>query len=87
MSSLSPSRTLGAICGKFDAQVAYRVQIQRSTYVWKAKEISFPMPLVPHHYQVRVGPSQQESLKQVDVQNLTASHLLGCWPVYRIGAH
>ena len=36
-------RNLGAAHTKTVAQVAYVVRFGRSTYVWKAKEISFPM--------------------------------------------
>jgi hypothetical protein len=40
-SSVDKNRRLGRI----------RSQFRRSTYLWKAKEISFPIPPVPYHYQ------------------------------------
>jgi hypothetical protein len=50
ISNSTATRSLGLGCLKNDTQVAYRAQIRRSTHVWKAYEIRFPIPLVPHHY-------------------------------------
>ena len=52
MSGSSLPRSSEAVCTKIDAQVAYEVQIRRSTYGWKTKEISFPIPPVPCQYDV-----------------------------------
>jgi hypothetical protein len=78
MSSSSPSRTSGAVCGKTDVQVAHGVQIRRSTFVWKVKEISFPMPPIPRHYQVK---SQRKLSKQVDIQNMIGCCVAVFWAV------
>ena len=40
-------RNSGAAHTKTVTQVAYVLRFGRSTYVWKAKEISFPMDLAP----------------------------------------
>lgn len=53
-SSSSPPRSPGAACTKFIAQVAYGLGFRLSTYAWKAKEISFPMALVPPQNSFRV---------------------------------
>ncbi len=41
-------RSLGPVCTKTGAQVAYVLGLGRSLYIWKAKNITFPMVLVPH---------------------------------------
>ena len=41
-SSSSPPRNSGAVRTKNDALVTYGLRLGRSTYAWKAKEISFP---------------------------------------------
>jgi hypothetical protein len=50
LSNSTPTRNPGSECVKNDAQVAYGVQIQYSTYVRKAKEMSFSMASAPCHY-------------------------------------
>src|SRR4029078_4754688 len=42
----SPVRTAGADLTKTDAQATYGLRFGRSTYRWKAKEISFPTQLI-----------------------------------------
>ena len=54
-SSLSSLRALGEVHTKFVAQVAFGLRFQRSTYVWKANETTFPMDLVPHQNSFRVN--------------------------------
>jgi hypothetical protein len=84
--SSSLPRSLGAACTKTDVRVSYGVQIQRSIYVWKAKEISFPIPPVPHHCKDRDNGNHETSGCLESVRVLRR-RLLGCWPMYRIGAH
>jgi hypothetical protein len=86
VSNSTPTRSPGPGRHKNDAKVAYRVQIQCSTYVWKDKEIRFPMPLVPRHYQVRVNGNCQNNWTSRIYQGAAPS-FLGRWPVYHIGAH
>jgi hypothetical protein len=45
--SLSPTRSLGLSRIQIDVQIAYDLRFGRSTYARKAKEIKFPMELVP----------------------------------------
>jgi hypothetical protein len=45
--SSSPTRSLGPLCIQIDVQIAYDLCFGRSTYARKAKEITFPMELVP----------------------------------------
>jgi hypothetical protein len=45
--SLSLTRCPGPSCIQIDVQIAYDLRLGRSTYERKAKEITFPMELVP----------------------------------------
>jgi hypothetical protein len=45
--SSSPTRSLGPVHIQIDVQIAYGLRFGRSTYARKAKEITFPMALVP----------------------------------------
>jgi hypothetical protein len=44
--SSSPTRSPGPPRIQIDVQTAYDLHFGRSTYAWKAKEITFPMELV-----------------------------------------
>jgi hypothetical protein len=45
--SSSPTQSPGAPRIQIDVQIAYDLRFERSTYARKAKEIKFPMTLVP----------------------------------------
>ena len=49
----SPTRSPGPPCIQIDAQDAYDLRFERSTYARKAKEIAFLMELVP--YPTKIG--------------------------------
>jgi hypothetical protein len=52
--SSSPTQSPGLPHIQIDIQIAYDLCFGRSTYARKAKEITFPMPLVPCLTKIRV---------------------------------
>jgi hypothetical protein len=60
------TRSLGLPCIQIDVQIAYNLRFGRSTYAWKAKEITFPMVLVPCPTKIEVVCNHQKS---TDFQN------------------
>jgi hypothetical protein len=52
--SSSPPRSLGPPYIQIDVQVAYDLRFGRSTYAWKAKEITFAMASVSCPTKIRV---------------------------------
>ncbi len=48
-------RSLGPVCTKMDAQVAYVLGFGRSLYGWKSNKITFLMVLVPRPNSFRVN--------------------------------
>jgi hypothetical protein len=59
--SLSPTRSLGLSHIQIDVQIAYDLRFGRSTYARKAKEIKFPMELVPCPTKIGVIRNNQNS--------------------------
>jgi hypothetical protein len=57
----SPTRSLGPRCLQIDVQYASDLQFLLYTYAWKAKEITFPLPLVP--WSTKTGVSRNHRNK------------------------
>jgi hypothetical protein len=64
--SSSPTRSPGPPRIQIDIQIAYDVHFGSSTYAQKAKEITFPMELVPYPTKIGVVRNYQNS---TDLQN------------------
>jgi hypothetical protein len=64
--SSSPTRSPGPSHIQIDVQIAYDLRFGRSTYEWKAKEITFPMVLVSCLTKIGVVLNHQNS---TDFQN------------------
>jgi hypothetical protein len=84
--SSSPTRSPGPPHIQIDVQIAYDLHFGCSTYARKAKEINFPMALVPCPNKIEVIRNYQNS---TDFQN----HFWCCttifprWAVYPVGVH
>jgi hypothetical protein len=61
LSSSSPTQSPGPPCMQIDVQIAYDLCFRHSTYARKAKEITFPMALVPCPTKIRVVRNHQNS--------------------------
>jgi hypothetical protein len=59
--SSSPTRSLGPPHIPIDVQIAYNLRFGRSTYAWKAKEITFLMTLVSCPTKIGVICNHQNS--------------------------
>ena len=79
----SPTRSPGPPCIQIDSQNAYDLRFGRSTYARKAKEITFPMVLVPCPTKIGVSRNHQNNL---DFQNCpgAAPPILAHWAVYQV---
>jgi hypothetical protein len=64
--SLSPTRSPGPPHIQIDVQIAYDLPFRRSTYAWKAKEITFPMASILRTTKIAVIRNHQNS---TDLQN------------------
>jgi hypothetical protein len=64
--SSSPTRSPGPPCIQIDIQIAYDLHFGSSTYARKAKEITFPMELVPYPTKIGVVRNYRNS---TDFQN------------------
>jgi hypothetical protein len=69
---------------KTNAQVAYRVQIRCSTYVWRDKENNFLIPPASHHYQVRLNRNRWNMWKSIIYQGVALPSFgplgrVSCW--------
>jgi hypothetical protein len=64
--SSSPTRSPGPPHIQIDIQIAYDLHFGSSTYAQKAKEITFPMELVPYPTKIGVVRNYQNS---TDLQN------------------
>jgi hypothetical protein len=71
---------------QMDVQIAYDLHFGHSTYARKAKEISFPMELVPWQTKIGVIRNHQNS---TDFQNRfwCCTTILVRWAVYPVGIH
>ena len=79
ISSQSPIRNPGAGRTKNVAQVAYGLRFGRSTYGWKAKKITFPMPPVPCLNSVVCDGNHRFSTEAFFCPELVR------WAVYQVG--
>jgi hypothetical protein len=71
---------------QIDVQIAYDLRFGCSTYVRKAKEVTFPMALVPCLTKIGVVHNHQKS---TDFQNRAwcCTTILARWAVYPVGVH
>jgi hypothetical protein len=84
--SLSPTRSPGPSHIQIDVQIGYDLRFGCSTYARKAKEINFPMALVPCPNKIKVIQNYQNS---TDFQNhfWCCTTILARWAVYPVGVH
>jgi hypothetical protein len=84
--SLSPTQSLGPPRIQIDIQFAYDLCFGHSTYARKAKEIAFPMALVPCPTKIGVIRNHQNS---TNFQNhfWCCTTILARWAVYLVGVH
>jgi hypothetical protein len=84
--SLSQTRSPGPPRIQIDVQIAYDICFGRSTYVQKAKEITFPMALVLCPTKIGVIHNRQNS---TDFQNhfWCCATILARWAMYPVGVH
>jgi hypothetical protein len=84
--SSSPTRSPGPPYIQIDIQIAYDLCFRRSTFARKAKEITFPMALVPCPSKIGVIHNHQNSN---NFQNhfWCYATILARWAVYPVGAH
>ena len=80
----SPTRSPGPPCIQIDAQNAYDLRFGRSTYARKAKEITFPMGLVPCPTKIGVSCNHRNKLRFQNCPG-AAPPILAHWAVYRVG--
>jgi hypothetical protein len=80
----SPTQSPGPHCLKIDVQDTSDLQFRWTTYAWKYKEITFPLPSVPWTTKIVVGRNHRN---KIDFYNLrgTASPILGLGPVSQVG--
>jgi hypothetical protein len=71
---------------QIDVQIAYDLHFVRSTYEWKAKEVTFPMELVLCKTKIGVVRNHQNN---TDFQNhfWCCATILVRWAVYPVGVH
>jgi hypothetical protein len=83
--SASQPRSPGAICLKLDALATYGVGFGRSIYGWNQNFIRLPM--AQSHLKI---PSESTGIIETsghpESARVLRHHLLGRWPVYRVGA-
>jgi hypothetical protein len=84
--SSSPTRSPGPPHIQIDVQIAYILCFGHSIYARKAKEITFPMALVPCLTKIGVVRNYQNS---TDFQNRfwCCATILARWAVYPVGVH
>jgi hypothetical protein len=84
--SSSPTRSPGPPCIQIDVQIAYDLRFGHSTYAQKAKEITFPMELVPCPTKIGFVRNYQNS---TDFQNhfWCCTTILARLAVYPVGVH
>jgi hypothetical protein len=84
--SSSPTRSQGPPHIQIDVQIVYDLRFGRSTYAQKAKEITFPMTLVPCPTKIGVVRNYQNS---TDFQNRfwCCTTILARWTMYPVGVH
>jgi hypothetical protein len=84
--SLSPTHSPGPPRIEIDVQIAYDLRFGRSTYARKAKEITFPMALIPCQSKIEFIRNHRNS---IDFQNhfWCCATILARWAVYPVGVH
>jgi hypothetical protein len=84
--SSSPIWSLGPPHIQIDIQIVYDLRFGRSIYARKAKEVTFPMVLVPCPNKIGVVHNYQNS---TDFQNhfWCCATILARWAVYLVGVH
>jgi hypothetical protein len=84
--SSSPTQSLGPPHIQMDVQIAYDLHFGHSTYARNAKEITFPMELVPWQTKIGVIRNHQNG---TDFQNhfWCCATILARWAVYPVGIH
>jgi hypothetical protein len=84
--SSSPTRSPGPSRIQIGVQIAYDLRFVRSIYARKAKEITFPMEMVPCATKIGVIRNHQNS---TDFQNhfWCCTTILPRWAVYPVGVH
>jgi hypothetical protein len=84
--SSSPTQSPGPPCIQIDVQISYDLCFGRSTYVRKAKEITFPMAPVSYPNKIGVICNHQNS---TNFQNhfWCCTTILARWAVYPVGVH
>jgi hypothetical protein len=84
--SSSSTRSPGPPCIQIDVQIAYNLRFGHSTYARKAKEINFPMPLVPCPTKIGAVRNNQNSM---DFENhfWCCTTILAQCAVYPVGVH
>jgi hypothetical protein len=84
--SSSPTRSPGPSHIQIYFQIAYGLHFGHSTYAQKAKEITFPMALVPCTTKIGVIHNYQNN---TDFQNRfwCCATILARWAVYPVGVH
>jgi hypothetical protein len=84
--SSSPTRSPGPPCIQIDVQIVYDLHFGRSTYALKAKDIAFPMALVPCPTKIGVVLNHQNS---TNFQNhfWCCATILARWAVYPVRLH
>jgi hypothetical protein len=82
--NLSPTRSPGLPHIQIDVQIAYYLRFGRSTYAWKAKEITFPMEPVSCSTKIGVICNNQNS---TNFQNhfWCCATILAQWAMYPVG--
>jgi hypothetical protein len=84
--SSSPTRSSGPPRIQIDVQIAYDLRVGRSTYAWKAKEITFLVEPVSYPTKIGVVHNHQNT---TDFQNSfwCCATILARWAVYPVGVH
>jgi hypothetical protein len=84
--SSSSTRSPGPPRIQIDVHIAYDLRFGRSTYVRKAKEVTFPMEQVSCPSKIGVIHNHQNS---IDFQNhfWCCANILARWPMYPVGVH
>jgi hypothetical protein len=84
--SLSPTWSPGPPHIQIDVQIAYDLRYGHSTYARKAKEITFPMALVPCPTKIGVVRNHQNST-DFQIRFWCCATILARWGVYPVGVH
>jgi hypothetical protein len=84
--TLSPTRSSGPPCLEIDIQDASDLRFGGFTYVWKDKEIHFPMSLLSWSTKIRVSQNRRNKKNSRTFLVLPPT-ILGRWPMYQVRVH